>query len=87
MYNQHLIWNIYSKFNNKVPLVVVPSTFAHFNENQLEKLGVNVVIYANHFLIAIHPAMVDVATKILKNQRSFETEKKISSIYKVINLV
>ena len=69
------------------PLIAVPSTYSKTYERELIDNGFKVVIYANHFLRAIHPAMVDVATKILKNQRSFETEKKISSIYKVINLV
>ena len=83
-----MIWNIYSKFNNKVPLVVVPSTFAHFNENQLEKLGVNVVIYANHLLRASYPSMVDTAKSILKNGRAKEANKKncmpINEIIKLI---
>ena len=38
-------------------------------------------------LRAAYPAMKDAAKKILKNQRSFELEKKISSVKDVINLI
>ena len=80
--------NIYNKFNNKVPLVVVPSTFAHFNEKQLEKLGVNVVIYANHLLRASYPSMVETAKSILKNGRAKEANKKnCMPINKIIKLI
>ena len=38
-------------------------------------------------LRAAYPAMQNAAFKILKNQRSFELEKKISSVSEVINLI
>ena len=69
------------------PMVAIPSTYSKTYEHDLIKNGFKIVIYANHLLRASYPAMIDVARKILKNQRSFETEKKISSIDKVINLV
>ena len=37
--------NQYSSFDKKVPLVVVPSTFSSFDEDELKDLGVNVIIY------------------------------------------
>jgi len=69
------------------PLIAVPSTFSRTYEHELINNGFKVVIYANHFLRAIHPAILNVAKMILKNQRSFEAEKKISSINEVINLI
>ena len=68
------------------PLIAVPSTYSKTTETQLIKNGFKVVIYANHFLRALHPAILDVATTILKNQRSYEAEKKISSVSNVLNL-
>ena len=68
------------------PLVAVPSTYSKTTETQLIKNGFKVVIYANHFLRALHPAILDVAKTILKNQRSYEAEKKISSVSNVLNL-
>ena len=69
------------------PLIAVPSTYSRTYEHELINNGFKVVIYANHFLRAIHPAILNVAKMILKNQRSFEAEKKISSINEVINLI
>ena len=69
------------------PLVAVPSTYSKTYEKDLIKNGFKVVIYANHLLRAAYPAMVNVAKKILHNQRSHDVEKKISSIQEVINLI
>ena len=69
------------------PLIAVPSTYSKIYERELIKNGFKIVIYANHFLRAIHPAMVDIATIILKNERSFEAEKKMSSINKVLSII
>jgi len=76
---------IKSKFYK--PLIAIPSTYSKTYESELINNGFKIVIYANHFLRTIHPAMVNVAKMILKNQRSFEAEKKMSSIKEVINLV
>ena len=76
---------IKSKFYK--PLVAVPSTYSKTYEKDLIKNGFKVVIYANHLLRAAYPAMVNVAKKILHNQRSHDVEKKISSIKEVINLI
>ena len=69
------------------PLIAVPSSYSKIYERELIKNGFKIVIYANHFLRAIHPAMVDIATIILKNERSFEAEKKMSSINKVLSII
>ena len=69
------------------PLVAVPSTYSKTYEKDLIKNKFKIVIYANHLLRAAYPAMVEVAKKILTNQRSFDAEKKISSIKEVINLI
>ena len=69
------------------PLVSVPSTYSRTTESMLIKNGFKIVIYANQMLRASYPAMENVARTILKNQRSFELEKKISSVKEVINLI
>ena len=53
--------NQFKKFDQRVPLIVVPSTYAHMTENELRDLGVNVVIYANHLLRSAYPSMVNTA--------------------------
>ena len=45
------------------------------------------MIYANQLLRATYPAVLETAKSILKNQRSFEIEKKIIPIKKIISLV
>ena len=78
----------YQALSNKVPLVVVPSTYAHMREEELRDMGVNVVIYANHLLRSAYPAMVDVAQTILKNNRALEaSEKNCMSIKDIITLI
>ena len=69
------------------PLVSVPSTYSRTTETMLIKNGFKIVIYANQMLRASYPAMENVAKTILKNRRSFELEKKISSVKEVINLI
>ena len=69
------------------PLVSVPSTYSRTTESMLIKNGFKIVIYANQMLRASYPAMKNVAKTILKNQRSFELENKISSVSEVINLI
>ena len=73
-----------NKYNK--PLIAVPSSYSKTNEKKLIKNGFKVVIYANHLLRASYPAMVFVAKKILNYRRSFEVEKKITSIKDIINL-
>ncbi len=69
------------------PLISVPSTYSSTYEKELIDNGFKIVIYANHLLRASHPAMTDVASNILKNERAFESEKKLSSIKNIIKLI
>ena len=81
----------FSKFFRKTkyykPLVAVPSTYSKTTESMLIKNGFKIVIYANQMLRAAYPAMENAAKSILKNKRSHEIEKKISSVSEVINLI
>jgi len=62
----------YKKFERKVPLVAVPSTYHHVTEKELAAEGVNIVIYANHLLRSAYPAMAKTAVTILQNERAKE---------------
>ncbi len=84
------IFKFSKKFKNSKffkPIIAVPSTYSKTYEKQLIKNDIKIVIYANHFLRAVHPAMEKVAKSILSNQRSFESEKFISPIGQIINLI
>jgi len=77
----------YMVFENKVPLVVVPSTYRHINEKEFENHGVNIVIYANHLLRSAYPAMLNTAITILKNSRCVEADENCMPINEILRLV
>ena len=80
--------NKYQKFKTRVPLIVVPSTYNHMTEAELQNLGVNVVIYANHLLRAAYPTMVNTAKSILEYGRAKEaSEEYCMSIKDIITLI
>lgn len=77
----------YTKLNNTVPLVVVPSTYCQITEEQLADFGVNIVIYANHLLRSAYPAMVNTAKLILASGRAKEAEQLCMSIKDIVTLI
>ena len=77
----------FRKFNKKIPLVSVPSTYNHVTEKILIDNGFNVVIYANQLLRASYYSMSEVAKEILVNSRAKESEKKLISIKEIVNLI
>ena len=77
----------YAKFDDRVPLVAVPSTYCHTTEDELAAAGVNIVIYANQLLRSAYPAMVQVAESILRHGRAAEAEDLCMPIKEIINLI
>ena len=78
---------IFRKKFADVPLVAVPSSYNSVKDKELEDAGFNIVIYANHMLRASYPAMQKVALEILKNGRTYESEKSIMSISNILELI
>ncbi len=78
---------IFSKNKYSKPIIAVPSTYSKTYEKDLVKNGVRVIIYANHMMRSSYPAMIKTAKNILKNQRSYETEKDIASVKEMIELI
>ena len=80
--------DLYKKFDTKVPLVVVPSSYNSVTEETLIDKGANVVIYANHLLRSAYPAMVKTAESILKHKRGKEaSDTYCMSIKEILNLI
>ena len=77
----------YATFNDRVPLVTVPSTYSNTTEDELAEAGVRIVIYANQLLRSAYPAMVDVARSILRNGRAAEAEDRCMPIKDIIGLI
>lgn len=74
-----------NKKYDKIPLICVPSTYNQIYDYKLKKAGFNVVIYANHIMRSSIPSMEKTASLILKYGRTYEVEKKITSISKILN--
>jgi 2-methylisocitrate lyase-like PEP mutase family enzyme len=77
----------YEKFDDRVPLVAVPSTYSRVTEDELTEAGVSVVIYANQLLRSAYPAMVEVAKNILRHGRAAEAEELCLPIKEIISLI
>ncbi|MCF6217049.1 MAG: phosphoenolpyruvate mutase [Emcibacter sp.] len=77
----------YSRFEKRVPLVAVPSSYNSITDAELSEAGVNVVIYANHMLRAAYPAMSKVAHSILEHGRSKECEDNCITIKEILDLI
>jgi len=77
----------FSKFEQKVPLIAVPSSYNQVTETELQEKGINIVIYANQLLRSAYPAMVDTAKSILSNERSAEADSNLLSIKDILELI
>ncbi len=77
----------YGRFDFRVPLVVVPTSYNYITEEELADAGVNVVIYANHLLRSAFPAMVKTAKSILEHGRSSDIDKDLMPIDEIITLI
>lgn len=74
--------------NAHTPIIVVPTTYNQFTEEELAEWGINVVIYANHMLRSAYPAMVKCAETILYTSRSLEaSEQYCMPIKQILNLI
>lgn len=77
----------YGKFQQRVPLVVVPSTYSTITQQELAAAGVRIVIYANQLLRSAYPAMIRTAETILKNHRAIECDEFCMPIKEILTLI
>ncbi|AEF82083.1 phosphoenolpyruvate mutase [Leadbettera azotonutricia] len=71
----------------KVPLVLVPTSYNQFLEKELCQWGASIIIYANHMLRASYPAMMNAARTILENERALEADKLCMPIKEILELI
>jgi len=62
--------------DSHTPIVLVPTTYNQFTEDEFAAWGANIVIYANHMLRSAYPAMVNCAKSILEHERSKEASEQ-----------
>lgn len=77
----------YGKFSMGRPLIVETNTYDKVVEKDLINAGANIVVYGDQLLLAAYPAMVKVATKILTNQRSYETRDDCATIREIQEII
>lgn len=70
-----------------IPIVLVPTTYNQFTEQELSSWGANVIIYANHMLRSAYPAMVKCAETILQTERSLEVNDICMPIKQILELI
>lgn len=70
-----------------VPVILVPTSYNQFTEEELHAAGANIIIYANHLLRSAYPAMANTARKILECSRSKEVDDDCLSIKEVLSLI
>ncbi|MDA1196488.1 MAG: phosphoenolpyruvate mutase [Nanoarchaeota archaeon] len=69
------------------PLVSVPTTYNELTEEELREAGFSIVIHANHLIRACIKVMQNTCISILKNGRSLEASKDISTVAELFDLV
>jgi phosphoenolpyruvate phosphomutase len=74
-------------YSAEVPVVLVPTTYNQFYEEELADWGANIIIHANHLLRSAYPAMLTTAQRILDCRRSKEVDDEIMSIKNVLSLI
>ena len=85
------IFNFLKEFRKNyanIPVILVPTTYNNFTEQELCEKGANIIIHANHLLRSAYPAMVKTAKTILENGNSKEaSEKYCMPIKEVLELI
>ncbi|MEG2025939.1 MAG: phosphoenolpyruvate mutase [Gordonibacter sp.] len=84
------IFEFMSIFRQKwpeVPIILVPTSYNQFTEEELAEAGANIVIHANHLTRAAYVAMSDVAHNILEHHRSKEADDMIMPIKEALTLI
>jgi phosphoenolpyruvate phosphomutase len=69
------------------PLICVPTTYNTIFEDELQRYGFRIVIYANHLLRASVKSMQEVCKMILLKGRAFETEPYCAPVQSILEMV
>jgi phosphoenolpyruvate phosphomutase len=77
----------YRESDKNTPIILVPSTYNHIDENEFNSWGANVVIYANHLLRSSYPAMRNVAERILEERKASSVNDLCMPIKEILELI
>lgn len=74
--------------DSTTPIIVVPTSFNQVTEEEFARIGVNIVIYANHLTRSGFPAMQKTAESILTHHRAKEADEQYCMpIQQILNLI
>lgn len=73
-------------WDNRAPVIVVPTTYFGITAKELQEMGVKMVIYANHGLRAAVSAVQDVLAQILRDDCTGGVEGRIASMKEIFAL-
>ncbi|SFL40482.1 phosphoenolpyruvate mutase [Lachnospiraceae bacterium KH1T2] len=79
--------NLFRKTDKITPIVLVPTSFNSVTEEEWQKYGANVIIYANQMMRASVPAMQRCAEMILEHHRAEEVDSMCMPFKDIIRLI
>lgn len=78
----------FREYSKDIPVVVIPTSYNQYTEEELCEWGANIIIHANHLLRSAYPAMKKCAESILEHHRSLEASNDYCiSIKEVLALI
>src|SRR3990167_10958173 len=77
------IYQFCDRFQRKVPIFIVPTTYSSVKANELIQKNINAVIYANHGIRAIHKTLQKTYKNILESNSTSVIEDKISTMKEI----
>jgi len=80
------IYEFVDKWNNRAPLVVVPTKYYNVTAEELQEKRISMVIYANHGIRASIRAMSEVFSSVYDSGNTAAMEDKIATLDEVFEL-
>lgn len=80
------IFDFIDKWDNKCPIVIVPTKYYTTPTSEFERRNVSLVIWANHLLRSSIRSMQNIACQIYKDKTLINIEENISSVQEVFRL-
>lgn len=74
------------EFNNRVPIVIVPTKYYTTPTEKFRSMNVSIVIWANHLLRAAIPVMQNTAMQIFKEETLINVEDTVATVKEIFRL-
>jgi phosphoenolpyruvate phosphomutase len=84
--SNHQVIEFLELWNQRLPVVIVPTTYPHWHVDDAARAGVSAVIYANQGLRATVSSMRAAFTMILEQGRTTDLEDEIASVQEIFEL-